>query len=177
MSDNKQQDAPNGNQMEERLWNYIDGTASGAEKTLVEQLLQTDNAWKSKYSELLQVNDWLQSADLESPSLRFTKNVMEEIAKLHIAPATKNYINNRIIWGLGIFFITMITGFLVYGFSQLGSGKGEPTAIGKNLDKISFSQFFSNNWINAFMLVNVVIGLVLLDNFLSAKRKAIRGER
>ena len=80
---------------EERLWNYIDGTSSPEEKLLIEKLLKEDNTWKDKYKELLQLNQLLQTPDLEQPSLRFTKNVMEEIAKLHIAPATKTYINKK----------------------------------------------------------------------------------
>jgi hypothetical protein len=90
-------------QIEERLWNFIDGTVSAHEKTTIEQLLQQDSEWKAKYSELLQVNELLQSSELESPSLRFSKNVMEDIAKLHIAPAAKSYINKKIIWGIGFF--------------------------------------------------------------------------
>ena len=102
--------------IEERLWNFIDGTVSADEKTVIEQLLQQDAEWKSKYSELLQVNELLRSSELEAPSLRFTRNVMEEISKLHIAPATRSYINKKIIWGIGFFFIAMFIGFLIYGF-------------------------------------------------------------
>ena len=76
--------------MEESLWNFIDGTISASEKIVVEKLLQTDADWKAKYGELLQVNELLQSSELEAPSLRFSKNVMEQISKLHIAPATKS---------------------------------------------------------------------------------------
>lgn len=176
MNETNWSSSPGAGGMEERLWNYIDGTASATEKTVIEQLLASDAEWKIKYKELLEVNQLLQSSELESPSLRFTKNVMEEIAKLHIAPATKNYINNRIIWGLGIFFITMILGFLVYGFGQVSFGGSEESTIAKNLNKVDFSKFFNNNWINAFMMINVVIGLFLLDNFLSNKRKAFRKE-
>ncbi|MBP8115329.1 MAG: hypothetical protein KAY50_08230, partial [Chitinophagaceae bacterium] len=86
--------------IEERLWNFIDGSVTTNEKTVIEKLLQTDASWKAKYNELLQVNDLLKSSELEAPSMRFSKNVMEEISKLHIAPATKNYINNKIIWGI-----------------------------------------------------------------------------
>ena len=71
--------------------------------------------WKNKYHELLDVHQLMKTSGLEQPSMRFTKNVLEEIAKLHIAPATKNYINNKIIWGIGAFFITLIAGFIVYG--------------------------------------------------------------
>ena len=105
--------------IEERLWNFIDGTASAGEKTVIEQLLEINAEWKAKYHELLQVNELLKSTELEGPSMRFTKNVMEEISKLHIAPATKSYINKKIIWGIGVFFITLFVGFLIYGFGQM----------------------------------------------------------
>jgi hypothetical protein len=165
--------------IEERLWNFIDGTASGNEKTVIEKLLESNAEWKIKYNELLQVNELLKSSELEIPSLRFTKNVMEEISKLHIAPATKSYINKKIIWGIGIFFITLFISFLLYGFGQMDWTAGQETTLSKNINKvdfskIDFSKFFNNTWINAFMMINVVLGLVLLDNFLSNKRKEFR---
>ncbi len=160
--------------IEERLWNFIDGTLSADEKSVIEQLLQSNAEWKEKYNELLQVNELLQSSDLEAPSLRFSKNVMEEISKLHIAPATKSYINKKIIWSIGFFFIAMLVGVLIYGFGQMSLSGGEETILSKNINKLDFSKFFSNTWVNAFMMINVVIGLVLLDNYLSNKRKEFR---
>jgi preprotein translocase subunit Sss1 len=160
--------------IEERLWNFIDGTVSDDEKSVIEQLLQSEAEWKAKYSELLQVNELLQSTELEAPSLRFSKNVMEEISKLQIAPATKSYINKKIIWGIGFFFITMLVGFIIYGFGQMSLTTGEESVITKNINKVDFNKFFSNTWVNAFMMINVVIGLVLLDNYLSNRRKEFR---
>jgi preprotein translocase subunit Sss1 len=161
--------------IEERLWNFIDGTVSTDEKSVIEQLLQSDAEWKAIYSELLQVNEMLQSSELEAPSLRFSKNVMEEISKLHIAPATKSYINKKIIWGIGFFFIAMLIGFLIYGFAQMSLTGGEETILSKDISsKVDFSKFFSNTWVNVFMMINVVIGLVLLDNYLTNKRKEFR---
>ncbi len=162
--------------MEDRLWNFIDGTISADEKTVIEKLLQTDAEWKDKYNELLEINKLLYSTELEAPSLRFSKNVMEEITKLHIAPAAKNYIDKKIIWGIGFFFIAMLVGFLVYGFGQMTFSGGEESTISKSISKIDFSKFFNNNWINAFMMINVVLGLFLLDNYLSVKRKSFRKE-
>ncbi|MGQ0739549.1 MAG: hypothetical protein ACT4OJ_10850 [Bacteroidota bacterium] len=157
--------------MEERLWNFIDGTASAGEKTMIGQLLQSDAAWKVKYNELLRVNELLKSSELDAPSLRFTKNVMEEIAKLHIAPATKSYINKKIIWGIGFFFIAMLIGFIVYGVIQTGLSSGEESSLSKNLNKVDFSKFFNNTWMNILMMVNIVIGLFLFDNYLTSKKK------
>lgn len=160
--------------IDERLWNYIDGTAAADEKTVIKKLLETDTAWKAKYHELLEVHQLVQSSELDVPSLRFSKNVMEEIAKLHIAPATKSYINKKIIWALGLFFIVLFVGFLIYGFGQMNFNSGEETTLSKNLNKVDLSKFFSNTWVNAFMMINVVLGLVLLDNFLTDKRKEFR---
>ncbi len=162
--------------IEERLWEFIDGHSSVEEKTVIERLLQTDVEWKAKYSELLEVNEMLQSSELEAPSMRFTKNVMEDIAKMHIAPATKSYINKRIIWGIGLFFMTMLVAILVYGFSQMDWSTGESSAIADKLSKIDYSKFFNNTWVNAFMMINVLLGLVLLDNYFSNKRKQFRKE-
>src|SRR5215203_5175286 len=106
-------------EIEQRLWEYIDGHATAEETTVVEMLILENKQWRDLYQELLQVNESLADIDLEQPSLRFTKNVMEEIAKFHIAPATKNYINNKIIWGIAAFFLLSIAGFLIYGITQI----------------------------------------------------------
>jgi hypothetical protein len=161
--------------MDERLWNYIDGTASADERSFVEKLLAANLEWKAKYHELLEINKLLQSSELENPSMRFTKNVMEEIAKLHIAPATKTYINKKIIWGLAIFFITMVVGFLVYGFGQIDwtSGGGD-SKLPIDFSKVDYGKFFNNTYANVFLMINVVLGMFLLDRYLANKRKKFR---
>ncbi|HVT83793.1 MAG TPA: hypothetical protein VHD35_01255 [Chitinophagaceae bacterium] len=160
--------------IEERLWDYIDGAGTAEERSLIEQLLRSNREWQAKYHELLETHQLLQSSDLEAPSLRFTKNVMEEIAKYHIAPATKTYINKRIIWGIGFFFIAVIIGFLVYGFGQIDWTAKSDTNLPIDLSRIDLSKFFNNTYVNIFMMINVVLGLFLLDNYFSNKRKAFR---
>lgn len=162
--------------MEERLWQYIDGQLPPQEKSVIENLLENDAAWKAAYGELLEVNQLLRSSELDAPSMRFTRNVMEEITRMHIAPATRSYINKKIIWGIGIFFITMLVAILIYGFSQITTGGGEPSDISKNFSKVDFSKIFSNTWVNIFMMVNVVLGLILFDYYLTNKRKQFRQE-
>ncbi len=149
--------------------------AADAERSAIEHLLQSNAEWKAKYHELLEVNQLLQSSELEHPSMRFTRNVMEEIAKLHIAPATKTYINKRIVWGIGIFFITMIAGFLVYGFGQIDWSVKGNSSVSDYLGKIDYGKFFNNTYMNVFMMINVVLGLFLIDRFLANKRKKFQG--
>jgi magnesium-transporting ATPase (P-type) len=162
--------------MDERLWEYIDGLSSAEERSSIEKMLETNRQWKQKYHELLEVHRLMKTSALEEPSLRFTKNVMEEIAKFQIAPATKTYINKRVIWGIGTFFIVLILGFLVYGFGQVNWTAKSGAKLPVDFSQVDFSKFFNNTYVNVFMMINVVLGLMLLDRFLASKRKNIHKE-
>ncbi len=151
-------------EMEARLWNYIDGISDGREKAVVENLVNENVEWRSKYKELLGLHQLLQSSELEVPSMRFTKNVMEEISRLHIAPAAKSYINKKVIWGIGGTFIAMIVGFLIYAIAQINWSEGTSgNAVGIDFSQVDYSKMFNNNLMNAFMMVNIMLGLFFLD--------------
>jgi magnesium-transporting ATPase (P-type) len=164
----------NKNNVDDRLWEFIDGQSSIEEASAIEKLIETNKQWKEKYRELLELHQLVQSSALEEPSLRFTKNVMEEIAKYQIAPAAKAYINNKIIWGIGIFFITLFVGFLIYGFGQVDWNAGGNDKLPIDISKVDYGKFFNNTYVNVFMMINVVLGLMLLDRYLAAKRKNYR---
>jgi hypothetical protein len=169
--------------MEDRLWNYIDGGCSPAEKSAIETLIATNREWQEKYRELLNIHQLLNASELEAPSMRFTKNVMEEIARYQIAPATKSYINKNVIRGIGAFFLTMITGILAFVFSQFKWSSGSkssnsiklPSANDLGLDqlnRIDYSKTFNSTWVIGFMLVLVVSGWMLLDMYLQQKKRS-----
>ena len=105
--------------IEQQLWSYIDGLSTTDERSAIQKMIETNLEWKNKYQELIEMHQLVNATELEYPSMRFTKNVMEKIAMLHIAPATKNYINKKIIWGITGFFLTLIVAFLIYGFAQV----------------------------------------------------------
>ena len=163
-------------EMETRLWEYIDGLSEESEKSVIEQLIADNAAWRAKYSELLEVHQMLDLTELEQPSLRFTKNVMEEIAKYNIAPATKSYINNKIIWGIGLFFITLIAGLVVYSIAQVdwSVGSDSKSPIGVDFTQVDYSAIFSNTFVNIFMMANIILGLMLLDRVLAKKKEALQ---
>jgi hypothetical protein len=162
--------------IDDRLWEYIDGQSSMEEKSVIEKLIETNKQWKEKYHELLELHQLVKSSSLEEPSLRFTKSVMEEIAKYQIAPATKAYINNKIIWGIGIFFITLVIGFLIYGFGQVDWNASGSEKLPIDISKVDYGKFFNNTYVNVFMMINVVLGLMLLDRYLAAKKKKLQKE-
>jgi len=164
-------------EIEVRLWDYIDGLSGPDEKSIVEQLILSSAEWKAKYNELLEVHQMINTAELEQPSLRFTKNVMEEIARIQIAPAATNYINKKVILGIALFFFSVIAGFLIYGFSQINwdsGGSGSSTPFGLDLKNVDYSKMFNNTFVNVFMMMNIVLGLMLLDRYLSNKKRQLR---
>lgn len=161
--------------MEARLWEYIDGLGTADEQSVMKKLIAENIEWRTKYHELLEVHQLINSSELEQPSMRFTKNVMDEIAKYHIAPATKEYINKRVIWGIAAFFITVIAGFLIYALSQINwsVASNHNSTIGIDLTEVDYSAVFNNTFVNMFMMLNVVLGLMLLDRYLSDRKQQL----
>jgi hypothetical protein len=159
--------------MEETLWNYIDGSMDDKQLLFVEELLQSNQEWRAKYAELMEVHQLMQdSVDLEQPSLRFTQNVMEEISRLYITPATGNYINKNIIWGIGLFFLTTIIGMVIYGIGTIDWSNKDTSGTYASLEMPDFNwgQFFSSTYMNGFIMINIVLGLMLLDMYLTKKK-------
>jgi hypothetical protein len=168
-------------QMEERLWDYIDGTSLPGEQSAIAQLIESNLEWKKKYHELMDMHQLMNnSLELDEPSMRFTRNVMEDIAKFHIAPATQSYINKRIIWGIGAFFILTILGFLIYSFGSINwAAAGKETTLPfhvdtSSIDKFDFGKLFNNSYTTVFMVINAVLGLVVLDMYLNKKKKQLQ---
>ena len=163
-------------QIEQHIWDYIDGLSTPAEKQMVEQLLQTDQQWMAVYNELKGFNEMIGSADMiEQPSLRFTRNVMEEVAKYKVAPPASSYINKKIIHGIAAFFILTIIGFLVYSISFIDmSAPGSIKLPGTGVDQlnIDWSKYLNSTVINVFLLMDVIAGLLLLDRYLRRKKEA-----
>jgi hypothetical protein len=165
-------------EMEKLIWEYIDGYCNPDEKAVVARHLAEDPEWQIKYNELMRIHALLQKEELEMPSLRFTKNVMEEIAQYHVAPATKNYINKNVIRGITAFFLIMIGGLFIYFIGQLhwtthSTGTLLPSY---NLDagKLNWSKLLNNTYVNIFIGINAILGLILVDKYLQGKKNTGR---
>jgi hypothetical protein len=163
-------------EMEKLIWEYIDGHCSTAEKAVITRHLAEDPVWRSRYSELMSIHEMLQKEELEMPSLRFTKNVMEEIALYQVAPATKNYINKNVIRGITAFFLLMIGGLFIYFIGQIhwSSHSTNNLIPAYNLDaaKLNWSKLLNNTYVNIFVGINVILGLILVDKYLQGKKNA-----
>lgn len=163
--------------IENRIWTYLDGMGTAAERQLVRDLIRDEPAWTLKHRELEELHAMLSETEMEEPSMRFTRNVMDEIARLQISPATGRYINKRIIWGIGIFFLTMLACFVIYSIGLIDWGGSNSMPSGrageyvKEFNQVDYSRVFNNIPINIFMGINIILGLFLLDRFLANRRK------
>jgi hypothetical protein len=166
-------------EMEQLLWEYIDGYASQEQKSFITQRLAEDPLWQRKYAELTAMHEVLLKEELEMPSLRFTKNVMEEIARHQVAPATRNYINKNVIRGIAAFFLIMIGGLFIYFVGQV-QWNGSSTnslipAYSLDAGKLNWSRLLNNTYVNIFIGINVILGLILIDKYLQRKKNTGHG--
>ncbi len=160
--------------IEEKLWDWLDGQCSDAEQKALQQLVNTEPAWKARYDELQQLHLSLQhDMELMDPSMRFAKNVMEQIALRSLHTTAKNYLNNKIIYTIGGLFVTFLVGVVVYAFAMVdwASGNKSNTSLPVvDFSKLDFSNLLSGPYGSLGMMVIVVLAMVLFDKYLSQRK-------
>ena len=98
---------------------------------------------------------------------------MEAVSHVKIAPATKKYINNTVIKGIAAFFIITITIFLGYAFTKADWSASSKTNALPNFystPKFNFNSLFSSDLFNIVLVINILLGLLLIDTLLRRKR-------
>jgi anti-sigma factor RsiW len=155
------------NTMEERLWNYIDGSCTADEKKAIDILIAQDEAYRRKYDELLALNQEFSKMELDEPSMAFTYNVMEGIRAEHAQQPLKAGIDKRIIKSIAGFFIVSIVLLVIYMVSTTPVGNvsfsGHPAEAIKLPD---LKNYFNVHLLEAFFFFDLVLGLFLFDAYL-----------
>ena len=162
--------------MEERIMAYMDGLLDARETAAVEKLLRTDAAWQACHADLLALDASLREISLEEPSLRFTRNTMEQLSALRIAPSTKTYVNKRIIWAITGIFLLLIIGPILYLLPQLdfSQGTGKPLPVELPAMNIDWSKFLNNTTLQIFFIIDAVAALFFLDRYLQRKKARLQ---
>jgi hypothetical protein len=168
------------NQQEKELllWEYIDGICDEATHAYVKEMIANDEQWQNLYKELQALHKAIpRHIETEQPSMRFTKNVMEAVADIHIAPATRTYANPVVIRLIAAFFILTMVALIGYGISITNWNETYTnTSPGFALPDVKLSMFYSDSAIHIIGWVNVVVGLLLVDGLLRKRktRKALQ---
>ena len=156
------------NNIEEKLWDYIDGNCTEAEQTAIAGLIAQDEAYRLKYHELLKLNNEFSAMEVDEPPMAFTYNVMEEIRAQHAQQPLKATINKRFIMGIAAFFsvtILLLLGYILATINWSASGPADvPVHI--NFQMPNLGVYFTKPVIEGILFFYVISALVLFDSFL-----------
>jgi hypothetical protein len=158
------------NTIEEKLWNYIDGTCPDEERKAIDILIAQDEVYRRKYEELLALNQEFSKMELDEPPMAFTYNVMEAIRAEHAQQPLKAGINKGIIKGISGFFIVSIALLLIMTISTIHTS---PANISVHLpDSVrlpDIKNYLSKPVLEGFLFFDIVLGLFLFDAWLRRK--------
>ena len=150
--------------IEEKLWDYIDGTCTAEEQKAISLLIETDKAYRDKYHELLRLNNEFAKMELDEPSMPFAYNVMEAIRAEQAQKPLKATINSYIIKGIAAFFILTIAGLFFATFTTIDWSAGTETVGSLNLP--DFNVLLNSKVLTIFLFFDTVLGLLFLDTYL-----------
>ncbi len=149
----------------ELLWRYIDGQCSQEEQLQVTELLTVNARWKQAYDEIMSFNQILyQPTDLEQPSMRFTKNVMDAVQTE--AFARKKYSSQKLIWIFSIMIAALTIVLVIAGITNIDWTSGKSLYSFKQVTIDRKSIVFTT------LAVNTILILVLIDVLLKRNHSA-----
>jgi len=155
------------NNLEQRIWDYLDGICNEQERKEIEHLIESDLESKAIYMELKSINQDFSKLDLDEPSMSFTRNVMEKV-NLGAMPGTfKSLTDNRIIYGIAAFFLISIFSLLSLLIYHLNWSQPVAGILHQyKMPEINLSGYLNNTIVNLFFFADMILALYLLDNFL-----------
>ncbi len=152
------------NQMEEQLWNYMDGFCTEEEQKAIKLLIEQDKNYDRKYAELMAFRESIAFVDLEEPSMGFTFKVMENIRAEHARVPLKTHINPAIVRAIAAFFICTI--LLLLGFVFVSIDWSYSSSVQTPQIKIPpVANYLNPVIIKGFLFFDVVLGLFFLDHY------------
>ena len=158
------------NTIEEKLWNYIDGTCPDEERKAIDILIAQDEVYRRKYEELLALNKEFSKMEPDEPPMAFTYNVMEAIRAEHAQQPLKAGINKRIIKGISGFFIVSIALLLILAISNVHIGTANISVhLPDSLRLPDIKNYLSKPILEGFLFFDIVLGLFLFDAWLRRK--------
>jgi hypothetical protein len=164
------------NTMEEKLWNYIDGTCSATEQEAISRLIEQDEVYARKYQELLALNQEFAAMELDEPPMAFTYNVMETIRNENAMQPLKAAIDKRIILGISVFFVFTILALLVFSLANInvsGIQLSAPSVkLPDNIKLPDTNSIFSGPFMKWFLVFDVILALFLTDAYLRRRKTA-----
>lgn len=153
-------------EIEKRIWAYLDGLDSPEERQETETLIAGNEVWKETCQKLQALQSMLGDKDLlEQPSMRFTKNIMDELASVEPAHKMQPLAKSWVVKLLGAFFILSTVALIILSVTTESSGKY----------KIPDWGMLNNHQHHQILFcaaaINILVLLVLADKYRSFRRQ------
>jgi hypothetical protein len=152
--------------IEEKLWDYIDGSVTADDQKAISLLIEQDEVYRSKYLELLKLNQEFSAMELDEPSMAFTYNVMEAIRTENAQKPLKATINHALIKVIFAFFVFIIGALVLFLLANIKWTGGN---MGIQLDTIklpAFKNYFTGPVMKGFFYFDIILGLFFFDSYL-----------
>lgn len=112
------------------IWKYLDGRATTEEQSTVERLLEEDPAFKAAFLERQKLEETIKKEELEQPSMRFAKNIMDKLPDLYrrtVEPLVRPFWI-RVFFGTLSGFLLVYFGLVAYALHTGQISQGGPFA-------------------------------------------------
>lgn len=154
------------NTVEQRIWDYLDGTCTSQEAVVIRQLIESDPVFRATYEELQTIDLDLEQLELEDPSMGFSRNVMECI-KLEPNPGSiKSLIDKRIINGIAGFFMITILVLLGLVLANTDWSKVSGMGLTDTMKMPDPHQYLNSTVVKGFLFFDLIAGLYFMDSYL-----------
>lgn len=117
-----------------------------------------------------QLDTLLKDMELNEPSMSFNRNVMERVKLEAIPVPLKTRVDKRIIYGIAGLFVCCISVVLAYAAANTNFNYNGFQKVNFKID-FDLETSSSSQLLRVFLMVDAVIALIWLDQFLR-KRKA-----
>ena len=152
--------------MEEKLWEYIDGSATPDEQQAINLLIEQDEAYRAKYLELLKLDQEFAAIELDEPPMAFAYNVMEAIRTEQAQKPLKATVNNTLIKIIAGFFMGTILLLVVYLLANIKWTTGNTNTPLINFQLPDLTGYLKSPFIKGFIYFDIVLGLYFFDRYL-----------
>lgn len=151
------------------IWKFLDGDLTRSEADQIEERLELEENFRRKMADIRDLDNLLAARTAELPSMRFTTNVMERVARpinlaVNYFVLPKKFAKWYLATIAGLLLATMGVGF--------GGSTGGALSEGSQQIAKTVSTLISNSSVLIFFQISIgMAGLLILDYFLRRKYK------
>lgn len=111
--------------------------------------------------------------ELTHPSPDFSRKVMGAIEGARIAPPSHAYIDKKVVYGIGLFFLLLIAAALAWALVSFNWSAADKLISSVELSKLDPGQYFTRKTLNSLLFLNVLLGLIFLDKYFLRRPRAL----